>query len=136
MKIKVLFIAVVMAVMAVNIGYCIDNGLIEKAKISVRRSLKDPESARFRDVHVGKETNRPVRGEVNAKNSFGGYIGFNKFFVDLKRNKVFFESVKLKEIEDWNNAVREASKALGEEPKNIINPMENKEYRHYFFEGW
>jgi hypothetical protein len=42
--------------------------------------LKDPESATFRNVFVSRLSGTPlVCGEVNAKNSFGGYVGFQRF---------------------------------------------------------
>ena len=44
--------------------------------------LKDAESARFKSI-VYKPTDAAgmweMCGEVNAKNAFGGYVGFNKF---------------------------------------------------------
>lgn len=55
------------------------------AEAAVRRKLKDPESAAFRNVAViAPEKFDPnalgiVCGEVNAKNSFGGYTGFSNF---------------------------------------------------------
>ena len=46
----------------------------------VKGKLKDPNSAEFRDVFVSKKAGAPfVCGEVNAKNSFGGFTGFQKF---------------------------------------------------------
>lgn len=46
----------------------------------VRNSLKDPVSAQFRNLRGGK-SNGSVCGEINAKNSFGGYVGFQPFVV-------------------------------------------------------
>lgn len=43
-------------------------------------ALKDPESADFRDVHFYSGGGVPVAcGEVNAKNGFGGFTGFERF---------------------------------------------------------
>ncbi|MFW1796309.1 hypothetical protein ACG9Y4_11505 [Acinetobacter guillouiae] len=39
---------------------------------SVKKLLKDPDSAKFKNM-------RGLCGEVNSKNSFGGYTGFRKF---------------------------------------------------------
>jgi hypothetical protein len=39
--------------------------------------LKDPSSAQFRNERIGKTG--ALCGEVNAKNSMGGYIGFRKY---------------------------------------------------------
>lgn len=50
----------------------------------VRDSLKDPESARFSSVYTTKRTagdpSVNVCGYVNAKNSYGGYVGAVRFF--------------------------------------------------------
>lgn len=57
-----------------------DAELIELSQQSVRDALKDPSSAQFRNVTVRKsEAGRVVCGEVNAKNSYGGYVGFRQF---------------------------------------------------------
>jgi len=47
----------------------------EQEKIKGR--LKDPTSAEFRNVFVS--SSYAVCGEVNAKNSFGGYSGYVRF---------------------------------------------------------
>lgn len=54
------------------------------AKKAVRERLKDPESARFGKIQIhsftfeGKEF-LGACGTVNAKNSFGGYVGMRRF---------------------------------------------------------
>jgi len=44
--------------------------------------LKDPGSAEFRNQHG-------LCGEVNSKNSFGGYVGFRRFIAATKEMVVF-----------------------------------------------
>ncbi|MDN8035513.1 hypothetical protein [Burkholderia vietnamiensis] len=51
---------------------------IAEVEAVVVASLKDPESAQFRDVFVGVTY---ACGQVNARNGFGGYTGFNDFYV-------------------------------------------------------
>lgn len=46
----------------------------------VRKKLKDPESARFSRITYQKQTNN-ICGYVNAKNSYGGYIGDRRFVI-------------------------------------------------------
>lgn len=46
--------------------------------------LKDPASAEFRNQHG-------LCGEVNSKNSFGGYVGFKRF-IAASRELVVFEN--------------------------------------------
>ncbi|WP_286434742.1 hypothetical protein ACDW34_09275 [Acinetobacter piscicola] len=43
-----------------------------EAKEAVLMSLKDPDSAQFQNV-------KGYCGEVNSKNSYGGYVGFKRF---------------------------------------------------------
>lgn len=53
---------------------------ITKAKSIIADSLKDPNSAQFRNVRVVPyEEGAVICGEVNAKNSYGGYVGFEAF---------------------------------------------------------
>lgn len=55
--------------------------LLERAKALVAYDLKDPESARFRNLQVFHTSTgaRAVCGEFNAKNSYGAYTGYKKF---------------------------------------------------------
>lgn len=54
---------------------------VERGKDAARAKLKDPDSAQFRNVyfHEGADGVPMACGEVNSKNSFGGYGGFQKF---------------------------------------------------------
>lgn len=54
-------------------------GRIGAAKKLVTHDLKDPSSAQFRDVH---KTDQAVCGEVNGKNAYGAYAGFQHFIVE------------------------------------------------------
>lgn len=60
----------------------------------MRRSLKDPDSARFGDVMAARAADGTtiVCGYVNARNSFGGYVGMQPFsgvLGDLQGTPVF-----------------------------------------------
>ena len=53
---------------------------LESTKLRVSDVLKDPESARFRKLRlVAYKGGLLACGEVNAKNSYGGYVGFSQF---------------------------------------------------------
>jgi hypothetical protein len=52
---------------------------IAAAHASVRRLLKDPDSARFESSYIAHTG--AVCGLVNAKNSYGGYAGASRFIV-------------------------------------------------------
>ena len=64
-----------------------DKQLIEKVKEIAKYDLKDPDSAKLRNVRVvtkpaqrdEAEINTNVCGELNAKNSYGAYVGYVKF---------------------------------------------------------
>lgn len=51
----------------------------EKIKAIVRAKLSDPGSAIFQKIAKTKAGD--YCGEVNAKNQFGGYVGFKRFLV-------------------------------------------------------
>ena len=58
-----------------------ERDLIYNAKKTVTASLKDPDSAQFRDVFFN-ETEKGgavVCGQVNSKNSLGAFTGFQRF---------------------------------------------------------
>jgi len=69
-------------------------------------ALKDPESARFRDVKSRRFTDGRgdevfgVCGEINAKNSYGGYIGF-RGFVAYTKNREYESSTASGDEKDW-----------------------------------
>jgi hypothetical protein len=56
-------------------------GSTSAAEDAVRLLLKDPDSAQFRDVRACPGDADSFTGEVNSKNSFGGYVGFVQFYV-------------------------------------------------------
>ena len=68
--------------------------VITQAKAAVAKKLKDPTSPLFTEL---KRANRPnlkgelvdsVCGFVNAKNSYGGYVGAKPFFYDTRDGSV------------------------------------------------
>ena len=54
---------------------------IVAAQRAVRASLKDPDSAQFKDVYANytEEFQVVACGRVNSKNEFGGYTGSRRF---------------------------------------------------------
>ncbi|WP_156397415.1 MULTISPECIES: hypothetical protein [unclassified Sphingomonas] len=54
--------------------------IIAEAKAALAETLLDPSSAQYRNVGVHRSQIGPlVCGEYNAKNRFGGYVGFQTF---------------------------------------------------------
>lgn len=66
--------------MSLLLSGCGDETL-DRAETAMRGTLKDPDSAKFKDV-VRCGNGVMVRGLVNAKNSFGAYTGFAAFYSD------------------------------------------------------
>ncbi|QOI55934.1 hypothetical protein [Rouxiella badensis] len=67
-----------------------DSKVIDYGKEAIAQQLKDPASANFRNVIFHKDSVQPsdgvsgyVCGEVNGKNSFGGYVGFGRFYIHV-----------------------------------------------------
>lgn len=59
------------------------NERIETAKLQAARLLKDPDSAKFRDVRlVQRGPLRVVCGLINGRNGFGAYSGEMRFVQD------------------------------------------------------
>ncbi|MGE2346598.1 hypothetical protein [Enterobacter asburiae] len=54
---------------------------VDAAKSLIRDVMKDPESTQFKSVRTVKNSlgENYVCGEVNSKNSYGGYVGFKPF---------------------------------------------------------
>jgi hypothetical protein len=59
------------------------------ATATVAAMLKDPESARYRFDFLSIGANsEAVCGAVNAKNSYGGYVGMQRFYVEFVNERV------------------------------------------------
>ena len=78
---------------------------IAAAQQVVRGALKDPESATFRNlrlVYFGE--GNVVCGEVNGKNSYGGYVGYKSFVAGISGVTIEATTGKFQEINDSANA--------------------------------
>lgn len=67
---------------------------ITKGKNAVLEKLKDAESAEFRDVRfsVGADKIPMTCGKINAKNSLGGYVGYQRFISAGSVDHTYLES--------------------------------------------
>ncbi|MGO2242097.1 MAG: hypothetical protein ACTH5D_10110 [Halomonas sp.] len=66
---------------------------IDKAKDAVAERLRDPSSAQFRNVKGGERRGLySVCGEVNGKNAYGAYSGYERFITNNEGNVVYLES--------------------------------------------
>ncbi|MFZ5666929.1 MAG: hypothetical protein ACOY7L_17085 [Pseudomonadota bacterium] len=70
-----------------------DESIIEAGREAVRATLKDPDSAQFRNEIVGEHDGMAVAcGEVNAANSYGGKVGYQRFVMQNHASVLFEES--------------------------------------------
>lgn len=63
----------------------LEDGALKDAKQRIAAQLRDPSSAEFRGLELRRyvfeaQPGTAVCGEVNAKNGFGGYAGFSRFY--------------------------------------------------------
>jgi len=58
------------------------NKAVDSAKEMILSILKDPDSAKFGNVFLGRQGT--MCGTVNSKNGFGGYTGAQVFTIDTK----------------------------------------------------
>ena len=71
---------------------------LELSKSALLSELKDPKSAQFRGLFVYNDVF--LCGEVNSKNSFGGYVGFQRF-VSLGEARLVELDDQSQKFEDW-----------------------------------
>lgn len=72
---------------------------------AVKQRLKDPDSAKFQGQFVGLK-NIPC-GEVNSKNSYGGYSGFQRYLTAQNGIVVFERDMPIAEFEKvWSEMCR------------------------------
>ncbi len=77
---------------------------MDKGKEAVKLKLKDPSSAQFKDVYFHRGANNvPMTcGEVNSKNSYGGYNGYQKFISAGNPDLTFLEEQVKDFYTVWN----------------------------------
>ena len=53
---------------------------VDKGKAIIADRMKDPDSLKWRNLAVVGDT---LCGEVNGKNGYGGYVGYQRFFATV-----------------------------------------------------
>lgn len=78
--------------------------LVRMGKEAVQAKLKDAESAEFKDVIFVEKANElaVACGQVNSKNSFGAYAGFQRFVSTGSPENTYLESEVTDFAELWN----------------------------------
>jgi hypothetical protein len=80
-----MFYAPRIAVVAAVVLLTACNSKVTEAQRRVAERLIDPDSAQFRNVTVVGDS---VCGEVNSKNRFGGYVGFQRFGYNSQSGRI------------------------------------------------
>lgn len=69
-----------------------DGIMIDQAEKTIAGMMKDPETVEFRNVVLKRydptTTALTGCGEMNAKNSFGAYVGYGPFVVSTNPNRI------------------------------------------------
>lgn len=81
MKKLLVVLAVIMLLPHTVYSFTDEESFKNEATSQVKLILSDPDSANFRNLQVitNSKGEKSVCGEVNARNKFGGYIGFTPF---------------------------------------------------------
>jgi hypothetical protein len=99
---------------------------VQKSKEVLTRNFKDPTAALFTNLTVSENKFRKsLCGSVNGKNSYGAYIGANRFSVTWSGKNV---------PEIWNEfeSAKELKKSLsGMDTRDLEKSMENLEASFY-----
>lgn len=96
-----------------------DDMFAEQVKTYVRGSLKDPDSAKFQDLKAyAKE--QVACGKVNAKNSYGGYTGFEDFS--------YYQGQSHLQSDDVTKYVVGAGRCTIASAKRSISEIQNADY--------
>lgn len=100
----------------------IDGQDMRDAKKRVANETRDPSSVQFRDVRYVRQVDgsRAVCGEINAKNAYGGYVGFESFVYIGHRTYLQQEGA---------DAIRKYTRHC------ILNSKTDEEYKAYMEES-
>lgn len=98
------FVAVLIAMLPL-VAACSLVDPYSEAKEAVRRLLKDPDSANFRDVRRCAKPGA-IWGEVNSKNSYGAYAGFSSFIYADGVAAILADSPSSYDLDRWNELTR------------------------------
>ncbi len=84
----------------VDAAKAVQEAQIAAAKSRLEGALKDPTSVQYRNLiavlHTStlREASHTTCGEINAKNSYGGYVGFRRFIYEENDKSIEFEPTK------------------------------------------
>ena len=78
---------------------------IAASQDAAKKGLKDPDSAKFQNLRIADfDGGKVVCGEINAKNGYGGYVGYKRFVAGTSAATIYNTSSKYPHINDASNA--------------------------------
>ena len=78
---------------------------IASAQDAAKKTLKDPDSAKFKNIRMmDYDGGKVLCGEINAKNSYGGYVGYKRFVAGTSAATIYSTSTKYQNVNDASNA--------------------------------
>lgn len=100
---------------------------INIVKSTIKSTLKDPESAIFKDVKIvtNSKGEKSICGSYNAKNSYGGYVGYKGFSADVKTGTI-------KSLEGLDDYVLNGCSGRAAE-LNLLQEKKNQEKNTYIY---
>ena len=73
---------------------------VKLAKMNVTADFKDPATVLYRGLFVGKDGESLVLcGELNGRNSYGGYVGFKRFYSGAEARSNRIESASDRQVD-------------------------------------
>ena len=100
---------------------------INTIKSTIKSTLKDPDSAIFKDVKIvtNSKGEKSICGSYNAKNSYGGYVGYKGFSADIKTGTI-------KSLEGLDDYVLNGCSGRAAE-LNLLQEKKNREKITYIY---
>jgi hypothetical protein len=96
---------------------------VAKAKADLTKNYKDPVSAQFSNLTLREsDTEISLCGSVNAKNSYGGYVGVKKFYVN-------WQKITPSRVQTWHGGENE--KYLNSEYPSVREIARNEMLKEY-----
>lgn len=103
-----------------------DEQLVAQVESQIRASMKDPDSAQFRPGFADAKK-QIVCGEVNAKNSYGGYTGFEKYSYYKDRFHLQSDDLKTYLLGSGYCLVTEAERGIADAKKGELPGKDKQE---------
>ena len=103
----------------------IEQAQLDVLQSKVRNSAKDPISTQFQKMKL-VHNNTELCGEINAKNSYGGYVGFKPFAVTVDGSVIVLQKISMEDARMLSKLNAEERKLLNLKNTVIILKLEGQ----------